>query len=70
MNKDFGLIFNLAAAVGARMPAAELPLKSMRGSGRRRGARLFRRDPANGKAAHLDVSDKRRIRAGAAAGKK
>jgi hypothetical protein len=22
MNKDFGLIFNLAAAVGARMPAA------------------------------------------------
>jgi hypothetical protein len=23
MNKDFGLIFNLAAAVGARMPATE-----------------------------------------------
>jgi hypothetical protein len=23
MNKDFGLILNLAAAVGARMPAAE-----------------------------------------------
>jgi len=34
MNKDFGLIFDLANAVGARMPPPELLLRSMRGQAR------------------------------------
>ena len=71
MNKDFGLIFNLAAAVGARMPAAGAAFEinarqSEEGAEQDYSAVILQME----KRAHLDVSDKRRIRAGAAAGKK
>ncbi|MGC2234081.1 MAG: NAD-binding protein, partial [Candidatus Acidiferrum sp.] len=71
MNKDFGLIFNLAAAVGARMPAAGVAFEinarqSEEGAEQDYSAVILRME----KRAHLAVNDKGRIRAGAAAGKK
>ncbi|MGB2640351.1 MAG: NAD(P)-dependent oxidoreductase [Candidatus Acidiferrum sp.] len=71
MNKDFGLIFNLAASVGARMPAAGVAFEinarqSEEGAEQDYSAVILRME----KRAHLAVNDKGRIRAGAAAGKK
>jgi 3-hydroxyisobutyrate dehydrogenase-like beta-hydroxyacid dehydrogenase len=71
MNKDFGLIFNLAAAVGARMPAAGAAFEinarqSEEGAEQDYSAVILQME----KRAHLDVSEKGRVRAGAVAGKK
>ena len=67
MNKDFGLILNLAAAVGARMPAAGAAFEinarqSDEGAEQDFSAVILRME----KEAHLDFADAGRIRIGAA----
>jgi 3-hydroxyisobutyrate dehydrogenase-like beta-hydroxyacid dehydrogenase len=66
MNKDFGLILNLAAAVGVRMPAAEAAFEinarqSDEGAEQDFSAVILRME----KEAHLDFTDQGRIRMGA-----
>jgi 3-hydroxyisobutyrate dehydrogenase-like beta-hydroxyacid dehydrogenase len=65
MNKDFGLILNLAAAVGARMPAAGAAFEinarqSDQGQEQDFSAVILQME----KQAHLDVRDERQIRVG------
>src|SRR5271154_1488206 len=71
MNKDFGLILSLAAAVGARMPAAEAALEinarqSDEGAEQDFSAVILYMEEQ----AHLDSTDKGRTRVGAAATQK
>ena len=70
MNKDFGLILNLAAAVGARMPAAGAAFEinarqSDQGQEQDFSAVILQME----KQAHLDVRDERQARIGAASTK-
>jgi len=70
MNKDFGLILNLAAAVGARMPAAgaafEINARQLdQGQEQDFSAVILQME----KQAHLDVRDERQIRVGVASTK-
>jgi 3-hydroxyisobutyrate dehydrogenase-like beta-hydroxyacid dehydrogenase len=65
MNKDFGLILNLAAAVGARMPAAGAAFEinarqSDQGQEQDFSAVILQME----KQAHLDIRDERQIRVG------
>ena len=65
MNKDFGLILNLAAAVGARMPAAGAAFEinarqSDQGQEQDFSAVILQME----KQAHLDVRDERQVRVG------
>jgi 3-hydroxyisobutyrate dehydrogenase-like beta-hydroxyacid dehydrogenase len=65
MNKDFGLILNLAAAVGAQMPAAGAAFEinarqSDQGQEQDFSAVILQME----KQAHLDVRDERQIRVG------
>jgi 3-hydroxyisobutyrate dehydrogenase-like beta-hydroxyacid dehydrogenase len=67
MNKDFGLILNLAAAVGARMPAAGAAFEinarqSDQGQEQDFSAVILQME----KQAHLDVRDEKQIRVGVA----
>ncbi len=71
MNKDFGLILNLAAAVGARMPAAGAAFEinsrqSEEGGEQDFSAVILQME----KQAHLDVRDGRQARVGVASTKK
>jgi 3-hydroxyisobutyrate dehydrogenase-like beta-hydroxyacid dehydrogenase len=71
MNKDFGLILNLAAAVGARMPAATAALEINarqldEGAEQDFSAVILQME----KQAHLDSTDKARTRAAGASAKK
>jgi 3-hydroxyisobutyrate dehydrogenase-like beta-hydroxyacid dehydrogenase len=66
MNKDFGLILKLAAAVGAQMPAAQVALKvneaqSTPGNEQDFSAVILQME----KQAHLDSADEKRIGIGA-----
>jgi len=70
MNKDFGLILNLAAAVGARMPAAGAAFEinarqSDQGQEQDFSAVILQME----KQAHLDVRDERQARIGVASTK-
>jgi 3-hydroxyisobutyrate dehydrogenase len=71
MNKDFGLILNLAAAVGARMPAATAALEinarqSDEGAEQDFSAVILQME----KQAHLDSTDKARSRVSGASAKR
>ncbi|MGB7283764.1 MAG: NAD(P)-dependent oxidoreductase [Candidatus Acidiferrum sp.] len=71
MNKDFGLIFNLAAAVGARLPAAGAAFEinarqSDEGAEQDFSAVILQME----KQAHLGVSDEGRTEVRAASGKR
>jgi 3-hydroxyisobutyrate dehydrogenase-like beta-hydroxyacid dehydrogenase len=71
MNKDFGLILELAATVGARMPAAGAAFdinarQSEEGAEQDFSAVILQME----KRAHLDVRDAGRARVGVASGKK
>jgi 3-hydroxyisobutyrate dehydrogenase len=71
MNKDFGLILNLAAAVGARMPAAGAAFEinsrqSEEGGEQDFSAVIMQME----KQAHLEVRDRRQARVGVASAKK
>jgi 3-hydroxyisobutyrate dehydrogenase len=71
MNKDFGLILNLAAAVGARMPAAGAAFEiNARQSGQGQEQDFSAVILQMEKQAHLDVGDERQTRIGVAPTKK